>query len=380
MKKDLINLIDSQDEIEKMFHVSEGGILPAFEKIYDVQEFQDWIQEIKLELQDVFDCTQDQFVLETIHLCEKKMDGMTDRRIFSELIGKLRAIRKNIERYYPDEECNYQNKSEVKTNKELKPLIFVSHSSKNKEQVKLLVEMLRAINLQPKQDIFCSSLPGYDIPIDTDERIFDFLRNSFLSNKIHVFFIHSHEYYESPVSLNEMGAAWALKSNQTSLLLPGFKFSDMKGVINGERIAIKLDHDITEVKDKLNQVRWILEKEFPLNPVQDTIWEQARDIFIEEINHLKVKEQQSRSYSDDAVELLKKLAATPEGILLTPFDTTNGVTIQVGQEAITSEYPNRREYARWNAALKECITAGLIEQKNENFYVITNSGYNVAEG
>lgn len=78
-------------------------------------------------------------------------------------------------------------------------IIFVSHSSQNKREVGLLVEMLRAINLQPQQDIFCSSLPGYDIPIGTEDRIFDFLRESFLRYDIHIFFVHSHEYYKSPV-------------------------------------------------------------------------------------------------------------------------------------------------------------------------------------
>lgn len=84
-----------------------------------------------------------------------------------------------------------------------------------------------------------------------------------------------------------MGVAWALKSKATSFLLPGFDFSDMKGVINGDRIAIKLDHDITEVKDKLNQLRKMLVEEFTLVPIPDITWEQARDNFIEEINRPK---------------------------------------------------------------------------------------------
>ena len=56
------------------------------------------------------------------------------------------------------------------------------------------------------------------------------------------------------LSLNEMGAAWALKANCTSLLLPGFKFEEMKGVVNNYTIAIKLDSDEYEVKDKLDQL------------------------------------------------------------------------------------------------------------------------------
>lgn len=284
MKEDLIKLIDSQKDIENLFHKTDGNLMSGTEKIHDVQEFQDWLMEIKFELQTIYDQFHDQYVWETINVCSKNMNGVTDRRIFSEIIGRLKVIRKNIKKYYPDDEKNYQEGAVEKMNGEKKSLIFISHSSENKEQVKLLAELLCTINLIPKEDIFCSSLPGYDIPINTEYRIFDFLRNRFLEYNIHIFFIHSTEYYKSAVSLNEMGAAWALKSKATSFLLPGFDFSDMKGVINGDRIAIKLDNDITEVKDKLNQLRKMLVEEFMLAPIPDITWEQARDNFIEEIN------------------------------------------------------------------------------------------------
>lgn len=50
MKKDLIKLIDSRKEIEKMFHPFDGSKGTSFERISDVPEFQNWLQEIKLEL------------------------------------------------------------------------------------------------------------------------------------------------------------------------------------------------------------------------------------------------------------------------------------------------------------------------------------------
>ena len=81
-----------------------------------------------------------------------------------------------------------------------KPLIFISHSSKNKDQVAKIADLLRSINLSPRRDIFCSSLPGYGIP--NGANIFDFLRERFLNYDLHIIFVHSPEYYESPVSLN----------------------------------------------------------------------------------------------------------------------------------------------------------------------------------
>ena len=83
MKKDLIELIDSQKEIEKMFHSFDGGMGTSFVRISDVHEFQSWIQKIKLELQEIYDRTHE----------------------LSQLQGGAFEIKK-------------------------KPLIFISHSSK----------------------------------------------------------------------------------------------------------------------------------------------------------------------------------------------------------------------------------------------------------
>ena len=208
MKKDLIKLIDSRKEIEKMFHPFDGGKGTSFELISDVPEFQNWLQEIKLELQGIYDRTHDTFVWETINLCGKRLDGFTEKKYFIELVGKLQAIRKNIDKYYPDEEkeSGLSHSQGGASSMKKKPLIFISHSSKNKDQVAKIADLLRSINLSPRRDIFCSSLPGYGIP--NGANIFDFLRERFLNYDLHIIFVHSPEYYESPVSLNEMGAAW----------------------------------------------------------------------------------------------------------------------------------------------------------------------------
>lgn len=161
------------------------------------------------------------------------------------------------------------------------PKIFISHSSKDKKYVELLVELLESIGLN-HEHIFCTSMPGYDIPVGTN--IFECLRNQFLKYDLHVIFIHSDNYYESAVSLNEMGAAWALKNNHTSILLPGFDFSKMRGVINSKEIGIKLDNDEYEVKDKLNQLQKTLVQEFHLPEPHSTKWERYRDVFIKSVN------------------------------------------------------------------------------------------------
>ena len=382
MKKDLIKLIDSRKEIEKMFHPFGGGMGTSFERISDVPEFQNWLQEIKLELQGIYDRTHDTFVWETINLCGKRLDGFTEKKYFIELVGKLQAIRKHIDKYYPAEKevpelsQSQGGASEVKK----KPLIFISHSSKNKDQVAKIADLLRSINLSPRRDIFCSSLPGYGIP--NGANIFDFLRERFLNYDLHIIFVHSPEYYESPVSLNEMGAAWVLRANATSLLLPGFDFSGMKGVIGSDCIAIKLDGDRSEVKDRLNQLRRELESEFDISDNEDIIWEEARDKFISEINgDVSAPNENTGSNSvlitEEMKQLLKKVAVVPEGQILIVSNMQSGRCFQVGNEVIAKEYPNRRQYAVWEEALNACLQAKYIERRSDMIYAITNAGYKI---
>lgn len=384
MKEDLIELIDSQKEIEKKFHQFDGGMGTSFERISDVPEFQNWLQEIKLELQGIYDRTHDTFVWETINLCGKRLDGFTEKRYFIELVGKLQVIRKNIDKYYPEEKTELvhsQLQGGVLDMKK-KPLIFISHSSENKAQVAKIADLLRSINLSPRRDIFCSSLPGYGIP--NGANIFEFLRERFVDYDLHIIFVHSPEYYESPVCLNEMGAAWVLRANATSLLLPGFDFSGMKGVIGSDCIAIKLDGDRSEVKDRLNQLRRELESEFDISDNEDIIWEEARDRFIHEINSdISIQNENISSapalITEEMKQLLKKVAAVPEGRILIKFDFESGTYIQIGSEVVAKEYPDRREYAVWEEALNTCIQAKYIERKSEKICVITNAGYKVVE-
>ena len=68
-----------------------------------------------------------------------------------------------------------------------KLLIFISHSSKNKDQVAKIADLLRSINLSPRRDIFCSSLPGYGIP--NGANIFDFYADRSVRSSLTVLFV-----------------------------------------------------------------------------------------------------------------------------------------------------------------------------------------------
>lgn len=108
------------------------------------------------------------------------------------------------------------------------------------------------IGLKP-EDIICSSVSGCSIPLNED--IYEFLRQQFQKQSLHVLFILSDNYYNSPASLNEMGAAWVVQACYTSILLPGFTFESIRGAINPRKIAIKLDSSEYDLKEKLGQLK-----------------------------------------------------------------------------------------------------------------------------
>lgn len=301
MKQDFLTLTGQIDTIESQFHKSftaPGLVAPIVDEIYDMPEFQSWIQLIQFELQEIVDKTDDKFAGETLAVAKKKYNGWNDKKDFSELKGKLLAMQSHIEKYYPESGENVENSGTKPTK------IFISHSTDDKEYVAKLVDLLDGMGLDQTQ-VFCSSLPGYDIPVGKD--IFDFLREQFQNHELHVFLMHSKNYYKSAASLNEMGAAWVLRNSCTSFLLPGFNFEDMTGAINGRSIAIKLDNDETEVKDKLNQLYDKVVNEFGLTKKAAVVWETKRDRFIKDIKDIKetvIPSEDSLLKQDDDLELM----------------------------------------------------------------------------
>lgn len=289
MKERFIELVVKIDEIERLFHrttSSSGFAMSTIDEIYDVQEFQRWLQEVTLEVQEIVDRTGDSFASDTLTVLKSRFNGWNDRRNFNNIKGKLQAMERNVDKYYESRILET----------DLPPKIFISHSSRDVEYVGRLVALLDDMGLDQTQ-VFCSSLPGYGIPVGKD--IFDFLREQFREYRLHVIIVHSPNYYQSPVSLNEMGAAWVLRSNCTSFLLPGFGFEGMRGVVSQNAIAIKLDNSETELQDKLNQLYDMIAEEFGLKKKAAIIWEQKRNSFIREVKDIKIESANEEVESSD---------------------------------------------------------------------------------
>lgn len=156
-------------------------------------------------------------------------------------------------------------------------LIFISHSTKDSEYVASLVDLLRKIGFTDK-DVFCSSYPGYGVPLG--KNIYEFLKNCFKDYELFVLFVISKDnYYSSPASLNEIGAAWVQGAKSIPILLPGMSPAKLKGVVGPDSLAICLDSD--NVRYDLNSLKNDLLLFFGKQQINESAWEHDREFFLE---------------------------------------------------------------------------------------------------
>ena len=147
--------------------------------------------------------------------------------------------------------------------------LFLSHSSKDEKVVNAFVSFMYKIGLTEK-DIVCSSVPETKIAIGND--IYAYLNQLISDENIYAIYFLSDNYYASPVCLNEMGAVWLRKADSLSILLPGFDFNDVQGVVERNKVGIKLGTCDNMTKAAFNEFLKILNDKFGIHPNQ-THWE-----------------------------------------------------------------------------------------------------------
>lgn len=179
------------------------------------------------------------------------------------------------------ENCNDSNK-QSKLQKDKPYKVFISHSGEDMAFVNELVKLLEFLGVDTPDKLLCSSIKGYQIP--TSEDFAEYIMKQFYEFNLFVIIVHSRNYYSSTYSLNEMGAAWVLKTDFFSFLVKGFEFKDMDGVINDRTISVKVDQDdadarLDELKDKLVPL-------FKQTGFNCTRWETLRDEFLAKVNEL----------------------------------------------------------------------------------------------
>lgn len=240
------------------------------------------------------------------------------------------------------------------------PMVFISHSSKDKPFVEALVTLLEDLGMT-SDNLFCSSVPGYGIGLS--KNIFDTLRDLFLEHELFVIFVHSPRYYESSVSLNEMGAAWVLRTNFCSFLTVDMDFAKMNGVINGDAISIKVDSE--DAPSRLNELKDLLATTFSLSAIDENKWERKRNNFLKLVTTIAQPEVPTQQASASTVdEEFKRLQ-----IERMKTENEDRMKACIRSNVIRERAPGRRTLKIFNAGKAEAKNI-KVEWLNETDDVI----------
>lgn len=193
------------------------------------------------------------------------------------------------------------------------PMVFISHSHEDEEFVIALVNLLEDMGFT-KNTLFCSSVREYGIPLGGD--IFETIRGLFLEHDLFVIFVHSPRFYGSAVTLNEMGAAWVLKTDFCSILTNDMDYPKMKGVVNNAKLSIKVDDK--EAAALMNDLYDQLAGIFSIQQMEMNKWERKRNQFLQTVRNLKYEEVEDTveennvdiEYKKLQIEKMKQEAAT----------------------------------------------------------------------
>lgn len=161
--------------------------------------------------------------------------------------------------------------------------IFISHNTEDQNFGNALFDLIVALIGNDPQKIFYSSKPKYGVP--NGGNIIETMKEQYEKNELYFIVISSPRYYNSPKSLNEMGAAWVLNSKYDVFLTKDNDISNLKGVYDSSSIAIQVNQG-QDTKDRLDMfakdiVDFFNESKIPVN------WTDIRDGFIQAVNDIE---------------------------------------------------------------------------------------------
>lgn len=287
----LIKQLDDICEDEQVKEISEPIVLTEEKKIRQLESTYKELSKTAENSQKAIDAYLEWHKAALLYFSRFYTDMNSDFKEFKDLdnSGNGYVLNSNFNKIYAKYNLLMANVNNMPVddneNKKKSPMVFISHNSKDKEFVESLVDLLESIKLN-KDTLFCSSVVGYGIELGGD--IFDTLRELFKNHDLFMIFIHSPRYYQSPVSLNEMGAAWILRTDFCSFFTKDMDFTKLKGVINGSNIGIKVDAD--DAAGRLNELYDKLQKIFNLTPLDPNTWERKRNAFLRLVNAIEYKE------------------------------------------------------------------------------------------
>lgn len=160
--------------------------------------------------------------------------------------------------------------------------IFICHASEDEVFANAVASLLIGIGVE-KESILCTSKKECSIKVGSDW--VEELRRSFTDYRVYVIIIHSSHLYSSPVSMNEMGAAWVKECPIFSFLVNGFMESSMAGVLTSNHQSVLVGRK--DISTDIDQLRDNVIELFGIEvPKEDDDWKPLRDEFIKSISSL----------------------------------------------------------------------------------------------
>ena len=167
-----------------------------------------------------------------------------------------------------------------------KPLVFISHRGSQVDFVTALVNLLNNCGFT-RDDLFCSSVPGFNI--DLDEDILETLRKKFVDYDIYVVYVFSTDFFDSAYCLNEMGAAWVLQVGYSIIVTHDMDESKIDGVVSKTRTRVSFKDNDLQLLNRMIQLRNKLLRFANLPEVDETDWNRYYRAFLDQLKQIENK-------------------------------------------------------------------------------------------
>ncbi len=205
------------------------------------------------------------------------------------------------------------------------PKIFISHSSKDESIASSLIDILEFLGIK---DIFCSSVSGYGVTAGQD--IFQCIRKEYENHNLFMIFIISIDYLRSPMCLNEMGAAWIMKNEYQTFILPKLNVQNLsRTCIGSNNIAISWDDQ--HISALLNDFKDNITRFFHLVSPNENRWENKRNDFIKKFksyNPISLNNQVENSKRTTDEKIQRSSVQQEQAVSTNPEKLYNEVDIQ----------------------------------------------------
>ena len=314
-------------------------------------------------------------------------NGYVLRSVYHSILGTYAMLKVKVRKYMEQNgKRNIAVQAEIDQPKSnIKPKkIFISHSSGDGEFAKALVNLLVLMGFDAKKEIFCSSVP--DCWVEDGEDFISVIKKHFDECKLYVIYIHSPRFYERHITLNEMGAAWALQSEYSSFLTKDMSFGEMDAVVPNTKVAIKVDSP--EAEARMNSWRKRILAWFGKDEKNDSLWEMHRNSFLKFVRDLSypkknvptkapiIPQREEIQLSAKDEDILKQWVNS-NGNEMYKAEYIGGGCIILGDTDYQYETP--REEAEWNDFFKRLLKMGFIESTGRGGdsarYLLTAKAY-----